>query len=145
MSRSVEADNSYLSDAGVRKFLMPSFDVIWVNITSMNVWKYDLNSSFLVLLGFMRNCLCCTEGYYFLSNLVSGLSITAPVAALLNILLMEGGLSLSGLLVSLTMYASYSCTTSLISSVSDSWSSSFTSSIVWYVSLLSYLEISSSI
>ena len=66
------------------KCLMSYFVFIWVNITSMAVFKYV--AYFLpVLLAFVRNWLSFMDGYYSLSNLISILSITATVPDLLGL------------------------------------------------------------
>ena len=57
---------------------------IWVKITSMAVCKC-VTCLLSVLLVFRRNCLLYTDGYYFLSNFVSIVSITAHVSDLLGI------------------------------------------------------------
>ena len=110
--------------------LVPYFTAIWVNITSMAVCKYDVTSSFSVLLVFMRNCLCFIDGYYFPSNLISSLSIPYPEEALLGIWLSMWGEYFLGLVVSLTMVTYSSCANSLFTSVYDSWSSSLAFSVI---------------
>ena len=65
--------------------LMPSFPVIWVNIISMALFKYNVTSSFSSFWFFMKLFLCCTEGYYFPSNIISIFSMPAPSADILGV------------------------------------------------------------
>ena len=127
------------------KRFMPYFAIIWVNITSMDICKCDVTSSFPVYLILVRNYLCCTEEYSFLSKIIAGILIPSLTAALFGLLLSTWGSLLLELCVLLTMDAFSYCTPKLISSVYDYLSSLFTYSVTWSVLLSSSSEMLSSI
>ena len=106
---------------------------------SVNMWSVCLS----VLFFFMRNCLCYMDGYYFMSNLISILSITASVSDIIVLEFPYCGASVcsgnSASCVYLSAY--YVCYSSCDYSVSYY----FYYSLVYYVSWSKLLSSSSTV